>query len=106
MDQFDLVIMSENSAVTSGDNGTALRGKRPPAIREIVLAIGLGCLAFFSGCAVGPNYKRPATDSPGNFRNAAPVATTNSFADLLIGNCFSEGLRMGVSKGGYHVCPT
>ena len=29
-----------------------------------------------------PNYKRPATDSPGNFRNAAPVATTNSFADL------------------------
>ena len=36
---------------------------------------------FLPGCAVGPNYHRPATDSPKAFRNdGAP--TNSSFADL------------------------
>jgi len=33
------------------------------------------------GCAVGPNYRRPAVDSPATFRGE-PTAATNSFADL------------------------
>ena len=38
-------------------------------------------LALAAGCAVGPNYKRPAVNSPDNFRFAESQAT-NSFADL------------------------
>jgi len=37
--------------------------------------------AWLAGCAVGPNYQRPAVDSPGVFRDD-PAATNNSFADL------------------------
>jgi outer membrane protein, multidrug efflux system len=45
-------------------------------------AIAVLCvLAIFSGCAVGPNYKRPAVDSPAIFRGDSAPAT-NSFGDL------------------------
>ena len=37
------------------------------------------CLA---GCAVGPNYKRPAVNAPAGFRGATNDVSTNSFADL------------------------
>ncbi len=37
--------------------------------------------AWFSGCAVGPNYKRPKVDSPAVFRDDNAV-TNSSFADL------------------------
>jgi multidrug efflux system outer membrane protein len=30
------------------------------------------------GCAVGPNYKRPAVEVPGTYRNAAPDASTGT----------------------------
>lgn len=50
--------------------------------RGFGLAIVIGYMAWFSGCAVGPNYKRPAVNSPGNFRSAPSEATTNSLADL------------------------
>lgn len=53
-----------------------------PGKRGIVLAISIGCTALFSGCAVGPNYKRPAVSSPSNFRSAPSEVTTNSLADL------------------------
>ncbi len=39
-------------------------------------------LIVLCGCAVGPNYKRPALETPGNFRGAPVLASTNSFADL------------------------
>ena len=45
-------------------------------------ALCVECLLLFSGCAVGPNYKRPAVDSPTVFRNAPTAAATNSIADL------------------------
>ncbi len=32
------------------------------------LALGVWCLMFLNGCAVGPNYKRPVIDSPSAFR--------------------------------------
>jgi outer membrane protein, multidrug efflux system len=35
-----------------------------------------------TGCAVGPNYKRPVVDTPAAFRGAPDVVSTNSFADL------------------------
>jgi multidrug efflux system outer membrane protein len=39
-------------------------------------------LLLLAGCAVGPNYKRPALDLPGDYRGASGVTTTNSLADL------------------------
>jgi outer membrane protein, multidrug efflux system len=37
---------------------------------------------LLAGCAVGPNYRRPAVDSPTDFRGAEAGASTNSLADL------------------------
>ena len=38
-------------------------------------------MVLIGGCAVGPNYKKPAVDTPANFR-FAPTQITNSFGDL------------------------
>jgi multidrug efflux system outer membrane protein len=47
-----------------------------------VLLLGLvGVLLLLSGCAVGPNFKRPAVNTPSSFR-FAPDQSTNSFGDL------------------------
>src|SRR5271166_263064 len=35
-----------------------------------------------AGCAVGPNYQRPAVNAPAEFRDAAKQASTSSLADL------------------------
>ena len=35
-----------------------------------------------AGCAVGPNYQRPAVNAPAGFRDATNTVSTNSFADL------------------------
>jgi multidrug efflux system outer membrane protein len=37
---------------------------------------------LLAGCAVGPNYKRPEVNTPGNFRDATNEVSTNSLADL------------------------
>jgi multidrug efflux system outer membrane protein len=44
----------------------------------------LRCAALVSlaGCAVGPNYKRPAVNAPTGFRDATNATSTNSLADL------------------------
>ena len=39
-------------------------------------------LFFLAGCAVGPDYRRPAVDTPGQFHNTPNPASTNSLADL------------------------
>jgi multidrug efflux system outer membrane protein len=39
-------------------------------------------ILIMTGCAVGPNYKRPAVNTPATFRGAPEVVSTNSFADL------------------------
>jgi multidrug efflux system outer membrane protein len=44
------------------------------------LGFGLSAL-FLAGCAVGPNYKRPAVNAPDTFRGETQVST-NSFANL------------------------
>jgi multidrug efflux system outer membrane protein len=46
------------------------------------LIAGLGCLALFTGCATGPDSRRPVVDAPDQFRSAPETAGTNSFADL------------------------
>jgi multidrug efflux system outer membrane protein len=43
----------------------------------------LAAILTLAGCAVGPNYKRPAVNAPPGFRGATnDVSSTNSFADL------------------------
>ena len=46
----------------------------------------VGFLAALGGCAVGPDYKRPAVDTPAAYRTSSaetnPPAGTSSFADL------------------------
>jgi multidrug efflux system outer membrane protein len=44
------------------------------------------CLA---GCAVGPNYKRPAVDTPADYR-FSPTQTTNSIGDLQWWEVFKD----------------
>ncbi|HTD68679.1 MAG TPA: efflux transporter outer membrane subunit, partial [Candidatus Limnocylindria bacterium] len=39
-------------------------------------------LFLSSGCAVGPNYKRPQVNAPATFRGETQAAATNSIADL------------------------
>jgi multidrug efflux system outer membrane protein len=54
-----------------------------PSHRRVLQPLFCLCTLLFlaAGCAVGPNYRRPAVDSPAAFRGE-PTATTNSFADL------------------------
>lgn len=51
-----------------------------------VTATACGAALFLSGCAVGPDYKRPGVDSPTAYRTASSdtnaPAGANSFADL------------------------
>lgn len=46
-------------------------------------------LVLVSGCALGPNYKRPPTGAPESFR-FAPSHTTNSLGDLYWQNVFGD----------------
>ena len=47
--------------------------------RFLLVALFLGLsIAGLTGCAVGPNYKRPAVDVPGTYRGPAPEETVPS----------------------------
>ena len=43
-----------------------------------------------AGCAVGPNFKRPAVKAPTGFRGATDEVSTNSFADLPWWSVFKD----------------
>ena len=47
-------------------------------------------LLLFSGCAVGPNYKRPTVNSPADYRDAERAAQQASIADLPWWEVFSD----------------
>ena len=51
---------------------------------HLFLKLPFWCVAALTlaGCAVGPNYKRPAVNAPAGFRDATNHVSTNSFADL------------------------
>lgn len=47
-------------------------------------------LLTLAGCAVGPNYKRPAVQVPGQFRDATVPATEGSLADTSLHQKFGD----------------
>ena len=47
----------------------------------LLLVFGVWCLVFLDGCAVGPNYHRPAIVSPSEFR-AEVVVTNGHYVEL------------------------
>jgi multidrug efflux system outer membrane protein len=50
-------------------------------VRYFFASTGFGILLLLGGCALGPSYKRPAVDSPAQFRGPNTL-TNQSFADL------------------------
>ncbi len=59
---------------------------RTSSAAPVALIPCLMLIAALAGCAVGPNYQRPALDTPSTFRAAATwtndLSATNSLADL------------------------
>ena len=60
---------------------------RPSHCNKVILFAAALSLA---GCAVGPNYKRPAVNAPTGFRGATNEVSTNSFADLPWWSVFKD----------------
>jgi multidrug efflux system outer membrane protein len=58
-----------------------------------LFATGVGVGVFLAGCAVGPNYKRPAVDAPGNYRFAASPST-KSIGDLPWWEVFKDPILL------------
>jgi hypothetical protein len=52
--------------------------KTLPALLLLVVILGLAC-----GCAVGPNYKRPAVNVPPDYRGVAPEEAAKGDARSL-----------------------
>ena len=48
------------------------------------------CLLVLAGCAIGPNYKRPAVESPAQFRSTPEKGSTNSLANLAWWNVYKD----------------
>lgn len=60
---------------------------RSSPLKKVVLFTIAVSLA---GCAVGPNYKRPAVDAPAGFRGGTNDVSTNSLADLPWWSVFKD----------------
>jgi len=60
---------------------------RPSNFKHLNLWVAVVTLA---GCAVGPNYRRPAVDAPATFRDATNQVPTNSLADLPWWSVFKD----------------
>jgi multidrug efflux system outer membrane protein len=58
------------------------------------LSLPFWCVSVLTlaGCAVGPNYQRPAVNAPTGFRDATNQVSTNSFADLPWWGVFKDPL--------------
>jgi multidrug efflux system outer membrane protein len=59
--------------------------------------LGAWCLELFNGCAVGPNYKRPAIQSPSTFRGDASPTNT-SFGDLDWWHIYQDPTLQGLIR--------
>jgi multidrug efflux system outer membrane protein len=60
---------------------------RPSRLNTLILFSAALSLA---GCAVGPNYKRPAVSAPAGFRGAPDDVSTNALADLPWWSVFKD----------------
>lgn len=56
--------MESSFSITTETRGTAGR----------ILSVGLICVLLFSGCNVGPRYKRPTTAAPPAYKESSPTA--------------------------------
>jgi len=54
--------------------------------------LALGAVLSLAGCAVGPNYQRPAVDAPTGFRGATNDGSNNSLADLPWWSVFKDAV--------------
>jgi outer membrane protein, multidrug efflux system len=78
-------------------------GRSPMSSRRDVLplvvpALALG-LSLLSACAIGPNYKRPAVDTPPEYRSETPAAAAadpTSLADLPWWQVFQDPVLKGL----------
>ena len=61
------------------------------------ITLGYVAVMLLGGCAVGPNYKRPALDVPGNYR-FAPAVATNSLAELPWWEVFHDPTLQGLIR--------
>ncbi|MGA3225891.1 MAG: efflux transporter outer membrane subunit [Acidobacteriaceae bacterium] len=56
-------------------------------------------LLTLSGCKVGPNYKRPALDVPGQYRGVAPgLPAAENFGDMKWQSVFPDEVLQGLIK--------
>jgi len=56
--------------------------------------------ALFAGCALGPNYRRPAVDSPASFRDQKGQPSTESLADLAWWKVFHDPALQSLIREG------
>jgi multidrug efflux system outer membrane protein len=67
-------------------------------MRTRVLTVTILLLAL-SGCKVGPNYKRPTLDVPGQYRGLAPgLGTAGNFAEMKWQSVFPDEVLQGLIK--------
>ncbi|HEX3988848.1 MAG TPA: efflux transporter outer membrane subunit [Verrucomicrobiae bacterium] len=59
--------------------------------------MGIAAAAWFAGCAVGPDYKRPSLAVPATFRDDNG-ATSNSFADLEWWQVYRDNTLQGLIR--------
>src|SRR3984957_11369291 len=56
-------------------------------------------LLALAGCKVGPNYKRPTLDVPGQYRGLAPgLAANGEFAEMKWQSVFQDEVLQGLIK--------
>jgi multidrug efflux system outer membrane protein len=71
------------------------------------IAFGVTLAGFLTGCALGPNYKRPPVTPPDNFRGQATPGETASLADTpwweVFGDAALKGLIQEAITGNYNV---
>jgi len=61
------------------------------------LAVALPAL-LVAGCVLGPDYKRPNTPLPNEFRAQIAASEAGSFADLPWWNVFNDPVLQGLVK--------
>src|SRR5215472_16323218 len=82
--------MNSSSSTPKFFRRTLSRFRRPALVLFPVLLL--------SGCAVGPNYKRPAIPSPPAFRGGPEATQQASFADLPWWEIFHDETLTGLIK--------